>query len=97
MTVVSTIVLPVTYAVTKPEHNINWVYSWNGRRPLGLAPRAYLAAVMVVFPVAIFLPTHLILRGIFGAPIIASAEAGIYLTVTSLVRTSFPSMMMWRV
>lgn len=65
MTLLSLIVLPVTYAITKPEHNINWVHGWGGRRPWGLSPRGYLAVVMAAFPIAVFLPTHLLLLAVF--------------------------------
>jgi hypothetical protein len=65
MTLVSLVVLPVTYAVTKPEHNINWVHGWEGRLPWGLSPRAYVALLMIAFPVVVFLPTHLLLRALF--------------------------------
>ena len=65
MTLLSLVVLPVTYAVTKPEHNINWVHSWEGKRPWGLSPRRYLALLMVAFPALVFLPTHFLLRAIF--------------------------------
>ena len=65
MTILSTIVLPVTYAATKPEHNINWVHRWGDARPRGTSGRGYLALLMVAYPVVIFLPTHFLLRGIF--------------------------------
>jgi hypothetical protein len=65
MTMLSLVVLPLTYAVTKPEHNINWVFGWSGKRPWGLSPLSYLALLMVASPVAVFLPTHLLLHAIF--------------------------------
>jgi hypothetical protein len=67
MTLLAWIVLPVTYAVTKPEHNINWVHGWEAghRLPWGLSPRAYLALLMVAYPVILFLPTHALLRSVF--------------------------------
>ena len=65
-TFVAWVVLPVTYAVTRPaDENINWV-----RAPAALAarlpPLAWLAFVMVAFPVALYLPTHLVLNALFG-------------------------------
>ncbi len=65
MTIVAWIVLPTTYVLTKPEHNINWVFGFGTppRRPL--SPRLWLLALMIGFPVAIYLPTHLLLRAIF--------------------------------
>jgi hypothetical protein len=65
MTVVAWIVLPATYLLTKPEHNINWVFGFGSppRRPL--PPKVWLFALMVGFPILIYLPTHLLLRSIF--------------------------------
>jgi hypothetical protein len=65
MTLLSLIVLPLTYATTKPEHNINWVHGWEGKIPWGLSPHTYVALLMVAFPVVVFLPTHFLLRSIF--------------------------------
>ena len=65
MTILSTVVLPVTYIATKPEHNINWVHRWGDARPLGLSGLGYLVLLMVAYPVALFLPTHFLLRAIF--------------------------------
>jgi hypothetical protein len=65
MTLLSTIVLPLTYASTKPEHNINWVHGWGRTRSAGLPPLVYLALLMLAFPLVVFLPTHLVLRALF--------------------------------
>jgi hypothetical protein len=65
MTIVAWIVLPTTYLLTKPEHNINWVFGFGQppRRPL--RPRLWVLALMIGFPTLIYLPTHLLLRAIF--------------------------------
>lgn len=65
MIVVSSVVFPVTYAVTKPEHNINWVHGWEGKVPWGLSPLKYLVLQMVTFPITVFVPTHFVLRALF--------------------------------
>jgi hypothetical protein len=58
--------LPLTYAVTKPEENTNWVFG-PGREPQRrLPPLLYLALEMAVLPAMVFLPTHLLLRRLFG-------------------------------
>ena len=64
-TVVAWVVLPVTYALTRPEHNINWVFGFGTppRRPL--PSLLWLLALMVGFPLLIYLPTHLLLRAVF--------------------------------
>lgn len=65
-TLVAWVVLPITFAVTRPaDENINWV-----RAPDALAarvpPLAWLAFIMVAFPVALYLPTHLLLSALFA-------------------------------
>jgi hypothetical protein len=65
-TVVALIVLPVTYRVTAPADNINWVYGPGSTPQKRLHPRAYLALTMILFPIVIYLPTHLLLRALFG-------------------------------
>jgi hypothetical protein len=58
-------VLPVTYAVVRPQdENINWVRGL-GERETRLSPRTYLVLLMLGFPLLIFLPTHLALSAWF--------------------------------
>jgi len=66
-TLVALIVLPVTYGVTDPADNINWVYGPGSTPQKWVPPLAYLATMMALFPLAIYLPTHLLLRRLFGA------------------------------
>lgn len=67
-TVAALVILPVTYALTDPADNINWVYG-PGRKPqTWTSPRAYLALIMLFFPVVIYLPTHLLLSALSGRP-----------------------------
>lgn len=64
-TVVSCIVLPLTYAVTDPRDNINWVFGLWGkskRKRVG-----YLFPLMLAFPICIYLPTHALLQWLFPA------------------------------
>jgi hypothetical protein len=65
MTVVAWVVLPATYLLTRPEHNINWVFGFGAppRRPL--PPKPWVLTLMLGFPILIYLPTHLLLRAIF--------------------------------
>jgi hypothetical protein len=64
MTLVAWLVLPATYLLTRPEHNINWVFGFGSppRRPL--PAKVWLLALMLGFPILIYLPTHLLLRAI---------------------------------
>jgi hypothetical protein len=61
-------VLPVTYWLVNPdvEENVNWVFGPGARPQKRLPALLYLAMVMVGFPLVIYLPTHLLLRALFG-------------------------------
>jgi hypothetical protein len=57
------IVLPVCFSFTDPVRALNGVFGTSGQRPqTWMAPGAWLALVMVLYPLAVFLPTHLLLR-----------------------------------
>ncbi len=60
------IVLPLTYLLTGPDKNINWVYGPAGKQQTRLHPLVYLGLLMIVFPMLIFLPTHLGVMAIAG-------------------------------
>ncbi|MBI4528521.1 MAG: membrane-associated protein [Deltaproteobacteria bacterium] len=62
------IVLALTYSLTGPEQNINWVFGVNEAPQSWLPARVYLAAAMVVYAALICFPTHLILKRIFARP-----------------------------
>ncbi len=64
-TAVTVAVLPLTYALTKPEKNINWVYGPGIRPQRRLPPLLYLALEMLVIPTLVILPTHKILSRFF--------------------------------
>src|SRR5688500_1990532 len=65
-TALAWIVLPVTYAVLRPhDENVNWVYGL-GERQNRLAPRVYLALLMLGFPLIVYLPTHFALKTWFS-------------------------------
>src|SRR5215510_5496140 len=65
-TLVAAIVLPLSYFFGDPQRNINWVYGF-GKRPQTRVPALwFLAFLTLMFPVAIYLPTHLVLDKIFG-------------------------------
>lgn len=49
--------------------NINYVYGLASDRPQDwMPPLAYLGMMLVVLPLVIYLPTHLVLRRLFGSP-----------------------------
>ena len=65
-TLVALVVLPLTYWLTDPADNVNWVYAPGSAAQTRMHPRAYLALTMIFFPVVIYLPAHLLLRTLFG-------------------------------
>jgi hypothetical protein len=66
-TVLAWIVLPLTYWLTGPEANVNWVRGFGGPGArTHLPPLAYLAILMVVFPLLAYWPTHLVLARFFA-------------------------------
>ncbi len=60
-------VLPACYLFTEPSANINWVFGPGDSPQHRLPRRAYLALVMALFPLGVYLPTHLLLRRLFPA------------------------------
>jgi hypothetical protein len=64
-TALAWVVLPVTYAVTDPAKNINWVFGLGHPPRRRFSPRVHLLALMLGFPLLVYLPTHLLLRAIF--------------------------------
>jgi hypothetical protein len=65
-TCVAWIVLPLTYWLTDPAENINWVHGLFGQKQTRLPPLLYLALLMLAFPLLIYFPTHLFLQAVFG-------------------------------
>jgi hypothetical protein len=63
-TVLCWVVLPVTYLLTEPERNINWVFGPGEPQTL-VPPLLYLAGLMLLAPLVIYLPTHWALRKAF--------------------------------
>jgi len=64
-TAVALVVLPLTYRLSGPEDNINWVYGPGDRPQTRLPSRVYLALLMLLFPLVLYLPIHLVLRALF--------------------------------
>lgn len=60
------IVLPLSYLLTRPEENINWVRGLFGKPQQKMPPLLYLGLLMIGFPLLIYLPSHLLLRLLFG-------------------------------
>jgi hypothetical protein len=58
------VVLLMSYAVSKPAQNINWVFGPGKEPQQWMSPWLYLVLLMAFFPVCVYLPTHLALRAL---------------------------------
>lgn len=65
-TVLAWVVLVLSYRLTDPGENVNWVFGLGAKPQRRIPPRIYLALLMVGFPLVIHLPTHLLLQRYFG-------------------------------
>jgi len=52
----------LSYRLTDPSENVNWVFGPGARPQRRIPAPAYLAGVMVFFPVIVYWPTHLLLE-----------------------------------
>ena len=59
------IVLPLTYAVSGPKENINWVYGAKEVPQTWLPATLYVAVLMVLYPTLVCFPAHRILKTFF--------------------------------
>jgi len=66
-TIVAWIVLPLCYFISDPKRdNVNAVFGWDATPQTRMHPLAWLGLVMLVFPVGIYLPTHFLIKAVFG-------------------------------
>jgi hypothetical protein len=60
------VVLPASYLFTDPARNINWVFGLGGTPQTWLPAPLYLMGLMLLFPLCVYLPTHLALQKAFA-------------------------------
>jgi hypothetical protein len=60
-----TLLMILSYALTSPAENINWVFAPGSKRLQWLPPLAYVSMVIVSFPLFVYWPTHLALMRLF--------------------------------
>lgn len=65
-TLVSWVVLPATYLITDPARNINWVFGLGDTPQTWLPAPLYLMGLMLLLPLCVYLPTHLVLQKAFA-------------------------------
>jgi hypothetical protein len=64
---VALVVLPLSYLVSNPHENVNWVYGF-GQNPQKIVPALlFVILLMLLFPLVIYLPTHILFARIFRA------------------------------
>jgi hypothetical protein len=66
-TIVALVVLPVSYLASNPRENVNWVYGFGENPQRVLPPPLFVIVLMALFPLAVYLPTHLLFARIFRA------------------------------
>lgn len=64
-TILAWIVLLLTYWLSSPNENINWVYGPGTKQQKRMSQRSYLVLVMIFFPVCVYFPTHVLLKMLF--------------------------------
>jgi hypothetical protein len=60
-TALTWLVIPLTYLLTDPERNINWVQGPFGQPQENLPPLVYLAGLMLGWPLVLYLPVHFLM------------------------------------
>lgn len=60
------IVLPVTYLLTDPGHNVNLVFGFDSEPQTVMHPLLWLGLVMTLPPIVLCWPAHLLLQRLFG-------------------------------
>jgi len=58
-------VLPLSYGLTDPHENVNWVFGPGSEPQKKIPALLYLTLLMAAFPLLIYLPTHGLLRMLF--------------------------------
>jgi hypothetical protein len=66
-TVVALAVLPLSYLVTNAQENVNWVYGFGQKPKTILAAPLFVILLMLLLPIAVYLPTHVLFARIFRA------------------------------
>ena len=60
-TAITFVLLPATWLIAPPDRNINWVWKPFGKPQELLSPPMYLLALCFLYPLLLYIPTHLVL------------------------------------
>jgi len=66
-TLVAMVVLPISYVLSTPSENINWVYGFGGKPQKALPAPLYLVILMLMFALGVYLPMHFLFTNVFGS------------------------------
>ena len=66
-TIVAVVVLSLSYLMSSPQENVNWVYGF-GQNPQIIPPGPlFVFILMLLFPLVVYLPTHVAFTRMFRA------------------------------
>jgi hypothetical protein len=65
-TALAWVVLPLTYLLTDPALNVNWVFGPDSGQRKRVPALVHLVLLMMGFPLLVYFPTHLLLQALFG-------------------------------
>lgn len=64
-TALAWVVLPLSYFLTDPEENVNWVFGFGSEPQTAIPKGLYFALSLLFFPICIYLPSHFVLQWVF--------------------------------
>jgi hypothetical protein len=65
-TALAWVVLFLTYFLTDPKENVNWVFGMGNEPQQAIPKQLYFILALFFFPIVIFLPSHFLLQWIFN-------------------------------
>lgn len=65
-TIVAAVVLPLSYFVSNPRDNVNWVYGFGEQQQTIIPAPLFVLFLMLMFPLVVYFPMHLLLDKLFG-------------------------------
>jgi len=65
--IVASVVLPLSYRLSNPQENVNWVYGFGQNTQRILPAPLFVILLMLLFPLVVYLPTHLLFIRMFRA------------------------------
>jgi hypothetical protein len=71
--IAAAIILPLSYLLSEPAKNVNWVYGFGDQPQTWLPPWLFVVLLIVAYPICLYLPTHLLLQKIMP-PVLAHSQ-----------------------